>query len=255
MILTLGNDTYTETIWIHVAALIGNGFLVYLPAFLPTFNLSIGENFKLLYKDATEPNKEEGERWNGGHSISLALMIANRIVGGLLITLQINNILSICKHYKYKVDTFYRGSSIHNELKTKTATRRKVYGMMKNAYDLHKDSSGKASKSIPLLNYNKISGGEVTKSVGGLKWALKSTLQGTILSDEGVWLPARLLAGNIAQFLIITTVFAATLAVINITINFVSEPWPTISHNDKTYEDCYATFNASSCFYPVNNGE
>jgi len=256
MILTLGNDTYTETIWIHVAGLLGIGFLIFLPIQIREFNLEIVENFSLLYKLPDKPDEDNDENWNEIHAISLTLRIANNIVGSLLISLQIQNILSICKHFKYKIDAFYRGSSIHNELKTKTATRKKVYGMMKNAYELHKGMSGKASMSIPLLKYNKISAGEMTKSVGGLKWALRSVWEGTILSDEGVWLPARLIAGNIAQFLIITTCFAITLSLTFMSYDLFSDQWvPVINHDGKTYEDCYATFNASSCSYPVNKGK
>lgn len=171
----------------------------------------------------------------------------NYVIGSLLLLLQIWNLLRV---FSPRIATkVYQGSSIHDEFGIKIAAKKKIYQMVKNAYELRKDSQSHASC---LLNYNKIIGGEKTVTVGGFSWGWKALVTRKIVREEGVWIPSRLMAGNVIQLIIIIALFIGFMRLNAFGIKFVYEDIPDTFRSLMTNPDinCRGSFNHSNCHFP-----
>jgi hypothetical protein len=117
----------------------------------------------------------------------------------------------------------------------KQAASLKVKKMMQNATAIHQsDDSGwshkkrmvETSYGRALLNFDK--NAEVYERVGGLWWTWTRMFNGTLYSEEGIFLNSQIMAGNTAQIIVCVFIFVAGLALFiteNRTENVGDEPY------------------------------
>jgi hypothetical protein len=93
------------------------------------------------------------------------------------------------------------------ECKTKRAAAFKTNNMVRNALEMHVADPERiglgnlmSSYGRALLNFRTQE--DVYETVGGFKWAWTKILNGTIFTEEGIWLHSRLLIANFSQFFI-----------------------------------------------------
>lgn len=91
------------------------------------------------------------------------------------------------------------------ERATKRAADYKVAKMVDNALRMHgsamaPSASGRAAVGSALLNFQATAGER--ESCGGVVWAYKKLWDGSILEEDGVWIHARLIASNLAQYFV-----------------------------------------------------
>lgn len=259
-LLSMGNTVQPKSVWEMIAGICSVVLIIFVPVFINFEFKLFGERIFYTVAAINDEVKEDAAAAN--LVIDTLLDVVNIAIGCALILLQLWNIV---RFYNVKIATStYQGSCLHDEFGTKQASKLKVFRMVKNAYDLHKASDNEVAKnyssnSIALLNYNKIVGGECTKTVGGFKWIWKAFRSGKLSSKEGIWIPSRLFAGNIAQILASFAVFGLGVVILNSFVADLEEARAAAavaseiasnSTNATEASECYAFFNASDCYYP-----
>mmetsp|Transcript_53181 Transcript_53181/g.159171 ORF Transcript_53181/g.159171 Transcript_53181/m.159171 type:complete len:1076 (-) Transcript_53181:971-4198(-) len=98
---------------------------------------------------------------------------------------------------------FFTSGSLKAEAKIKQAAARKINTMVKNAREVHgiieegDAEEGKMSYGQGLVNYSLHE--NCVEQAGGFIWTWSRLISGELFSVEGVWISARLWAGNLAQ--------------------------------------------------------
>ncbi len=119
-----------------------------------------------------------------------------------LIVIQLTNFIRAIKpsiiHSTNKTVAFlFTRGTIRETFLLKLSASKKIYTMMKNAYELHlgegedtdDNSLTCSTQARALLNYNKVT--EQTETVGGLIWCWKSFLNRSLIHKEGVIVNSR----------------------------------------------------------------
>jgi len=125
---------------------------------------------------------------------------------------------------------------------------------------LHDETYYDASHQA-LLNYDKLElKKESTKFEGndGLELVASSLWSEKLVRDEGIMLPNKLYAGQIAQFLMLVVLYASSMNVAYQTSrNLLSlSETPFLKYFEGMFErdeSCYAKFDISSCIYPQDS--
>ena len=93
------------------------------------------------------------------------------------------------------------------ECKTKRAAAFKIDNLVRNALEMHVAAPERvgmgnlmSSYGRALLNFRTQE--DVYETIGGFNWAWTKILNGTIFTEEGIWLHSRLLIANFSQFFI-----------------------------------------------------
>ena len=95
------------------------------------------------------------------------------------------------------------------ECKTKRAAAFKTNNMVRNALEMHIPIHGAQSSGAVMSSYGRAllnfrTQEDVYERVGGFMWAWRKIFNGTIFTEEGIWLHSRLLIANFSQFFIAT---------------------------------------------------
>ena len=95
------------------------------------------------------------------------------------------------------------------ECKTKRAAAFKTDNMVRNALAMHVPIPGAQRSGAVMSSYGRAllnfrTQEDVYERVGGFMWAWRKILNGTIFTEEGIWLHSRLLIANFSQFFIAT---------------------------------------------------
>jgi hypothetical protein len=113
--------------------------------------------------------------------------------------------------------------TVSSESAIKKAASLKVNKMMQNATAIHQlDDSGSSQKKRmvetsygrALLNFDK--NAEVYERAGGLWWTWTRMWNGTLYSEEGIFLNSQVMAGNTAQIIVCLLIFVAGVAAIRL---------------------------------------
>lgn len=119
---------------------------------------------------------------------------------------------------------FFTASGIKAEAANKTAAAYKMNALVDNARQIHSYSSkdidhGETSFGAGLLNFSVR--GEEFEEAGGFLWTWTRLFNKDLFQQEGVWISARLLAGNFAQLLISAFVLTYGIAF----TRYIIEEW------------------------------
>jgi hypothetical protein len=144
--------------------------------------------------------------------------IGSVILGVVLMAFQVLELMRVLLGDKFwqehpKLQRYSIGGSIRMETSIKSAAVFKVNQMVQNALEIHNAASIEAStisvrassKRNAMFHFQKLE--HQTVPAGGILWAWKLLKNGTLFSEEGVWLHARLIACNVMQLIITIAVF------------------------------------------------
>jgi hypothetical protein len=95
------------------------------------------------------------------------------------------------------------------ECKTKRVAAYKTDNMVRNALEMHVPIPGAQRSGVVVPSYGRAllnfrTQEDVYERVGGFMWAWRKILNGTIFTEEGIWLHSRLFIANLSQFFIAT---------------------------------------------------
>jgi hypothetical protein len=150
------------------------------------------------------------------------------ILGVCLISLQLLQLARLLfpslPNFK-RVDAFLTAGTIKYESRMKQACSHKVNIMIRNALDLHKitidqqsvhgssrQSSRGANYGQILLNYQRQQ--EKREKCGGIMWGWKRLWTGKLSLEDGIWIHARLVSSNLAQWFICIFFICATFYIL-----------------------------------------
>lgn len=115
-----------------------------------------------------------------------------------------------------RTQSFFASGIVRAESNIKRSAAYKVSLMTDNALDLaekkDKDAVLETHFGQGLLAFEKL--GKVYAPAGGFSWTWKRIYDGTLFCEEGIWLSARLLASNVAQFIVVIFVLIAGIQVV-----------------------------------------
>jgi hypothetical protein len=138
------------------------------------------------------------------------------IIGLCLVALQLMTIVRILlpteKLLAMKVqwiDRLLTPGLAKMECKTKRAAAYKTDNMVRNALEMHVPIPGAQRSGVVVPSYGRAllnfrTQEDVYERVGGFMWAWRKILNGTIFTEEGIWLHSRLFIANLSQFFIAT---------------------------------------------------
>jgi hypothetical protein len=136
--------------------------------------------------------------------------------------------------------------TVYAEKKMKRAAACKLANMTQNALNVvkakHENHVIDTHYGQALKNYEKY--GKVYVEAGGFQWAWKLILARKSFSDQGIWLPARFVASNIAQFVMAIYILLAGSAL----TQYVSDSYSKEAAKDtmEVYIDHFITDATSS---------
>jgi hypothetical protein len=139
--------------------------------------------------------------------------------------------------------SFFTSGGVKAEARIKRAAAYKINRLIQNALQIHDSSSDNTSSNnkakgsddnkdetsfgSALVNFSVRGCGEL-EDVGGFVWTWTKIFNGTLFSQDGVWLSGRVLAANFAQLaisaFILTFGISVTQTVVNEWENAVNEP-------------------------------
>ena len=166
-----------------------------------------------------------------------ALYYISLMLGCFLLTLQAYQLLSLIIPKKILAKQrflarMFSPQSMLIESRIKQAASLKVKKMMGNATAIHQsdDSLTHRTKMVEtsygraLLNFNK--NADVCEQAGGLWWTWSRMLNGTLYSEEGIFLNSQVMAGNAAQVIVCLVILVGGIAY------FVSDTETEYANND-----------------------
>jgi len=106
---------------------------------------------------------------------------------------------------------FVTPGSIKVETGIKQAAARKINTVVRNARALHRTDPGKQGASFGQALVNFSLQENSFEEAGGILWTWKGLYSGELFNVEGIWISARIWAGNVAQFSL--TVFILTFGI------------------------------------------
>lgn len=150
------------------------------------------------------------------------------------------------------ISALFTPAGLRAESAQKKASSFKISKMLENALSLHfKTDSFTLSRMNPIhesrtsarfeMSLNAMSNFHaqelLTEKVGGVFWAWKKIMNGSIFVEEGVWLHSRLIVGNLLQLMVfIIVVFLAFLGFKN-SDQFVYSESPTVAEQGQAMFD------------------
>lgn len=172
------------------------------PFYFPTINATGGVEWYTedLVFEAPQTNASDGMRY-----------IISMVLSGMAMLIQLYLLLGAtvksccCKGSEVSARIFAPGS-VKAEALIKQAAARKINTLVKNARDVHgvieegKAEEGKMSYGQGLVNFSLLE--DQVEKAGGLIWTWKRIYNGELFSVEGIWISARIWAGNLAQSLL-----------------------------------------------------
>lgn len=180
---SIGNDVYSQQWWIPLIGATVVAVFVFVPFFDETADASTGGRYLNV--------------------ASLALGIIT-CTFHLLHAIALMTPIWVTERYT-ALRTLLRSSTIEGEMHVKTAGALKVHKMINNALYVvqhnEKESVLNSHFSQALFNFPK-RGIRECKIVGGLSWSWQGILSRRMFSEEGVWYSTRLLASNLAQYVV-----------------------------------------------------
>lgn len=144
------------------------------------------------------------------------LATVSLILGFVTTTFHLFHILAMLTpkrwiHNKPRVQTLFSPGVIRAESHIKQAAAHKISLMVDNAVDLagskDKDTVLETHFGQGLLAFGKL--GKVYVPAGGFSWTWSRIFNGSLFKEEGIWLSARLIASNAAQFIVAVFVLIA----------------------------------------------
>lgn len=129
--------------------------------------------------------------------------------------------------------SFFSAGAVGGEAGLKRAAARKLDGVARNALDVHAADDGGVLTTTcfgrGLLNFAVASseggrnrgGASRSEDAGGFLWVWSRILGGTLLEEEGIWISARVLAGNLGQLFLCVFILMAG----GYYTNYVTELW------------------------------
>lgn len=244
IILSLGNQVEATSLWEILIGLAGIAVLIFLPAF-STFKWEAWDNV-ILQRQIDE-----------GAGTEVIMTVFNTAIGCILTLFQLWNLVRWYNKGKISENSIAPGGAVTDETRIKQASKLKVARMVRNAYDLHEGPKDQSTNQSSLLKFNQISSGELTKPVGGLVWCWTQLLSGKLLSEQGIWIPAKLIVGNIAMFFVCAIWFMIFIVVSNVIVRdiFPKDALETNSNNT-TEVKCHPMFDPLTCSFPKDkNGK
>ena len=130
------------------------------------------------------------------------------LVGYTAVAVKLYDFIALCipsdiLKKKKRLRQFFTPLSFKTESALKQAAAFKMNKLVRNALDLQRENETESVVDThygqALLAYAKL--GEKSEHIGGLKWAWQRIRTGDLFKKEGVWLSARLLAGNVSIIL------------------------------------------------------
>jgi len=130
------------------------------------------------------------------------------LVGYTAVAVKLYDFIALCipsdiLKKKKRLRQFFTPLSFKTESALKQAAAFKMNKLVRNALDLQRENETESVVDThygqALLAYAKL--GEKSEHIGGLKWAWQQIRTGDLFKKEGVWLSARLLAGNVSIIL------------------------------------------------------
>lgn len=178
-----------------------------------------------------------------GSSVDNFLTVLTLILGTILICFQIKALLLAVLPLDWyenipMIQRLLISGMAKAELKTKQAATWKIEKMVQNAQQLHdfewasNSSRSRSTHGRAMLAYNATT--DKREVCGGILWTFRKLWDGTLSSQEGVWLHARLIASNFSQYFV-AFFFLALFGLIFREVNAESEassspiPTPTVS--------------------------
>lgn len=243
ILITLGNDSDRQSPY-HIA---GGICAIAACIFTPAITYPVNSPFSSFMDETTSFS-------------SKALQGSTVTFGVLLLLIQFSSILRFfvsddALQNSKVLTSLLRGSGVRAEFGIKISAALKIHHLVKNAYDLHPEVSGRDdyTKSNVMLNYNKEMGN--SEPFGGFVWAWKQYFNGDLLNREGIWIHSRLQVAFFAQFLSALIFIVLTAGVI------VNKIIPDVDRfryreNPATSESnlCWSIFDPASCTYPTVDG-
>jgi hypothetical protein len=175
------------------------------------------------FERSIEPPYESGTPESSVNDLKFnATQWITRFCGSLVTLLVlIQLILALIGQRRIRASEFFRNlfvtSHVRGTARSKKAATRKINTLLLNAHSLHpKKVSGQASavmKEDVMANY--VLRGESFEDCGGLFWTWKRVLSGALFDEEGIWIMARLIIIQTAQFLFFAIFTYGLLLVIN----------------------------------------
>mmetsp|Transcript_11119 Transcript_11119/g.16328 ORF Transcript_11119/g.16328 Transcript_11119/m.16328 type:complete len:948 (+) Transcript_11119:156-2999(+) len=180
------------------------------------------------------------------------LKYVSLVLGTLLFFTQLVQFFRIIIPQKY-YENFTKGSwmisgTINAEMKLKQAGIFKLDKMIKNAIDCHYDDNlyitdnticNNAIASIDSLEYYQSAVSDALlrytmkenrkEIAGGIKWTFKKLRDGTLFTEEGLWLFPRLVTANFVQWLVALAFLFALFALQNLITGFLESKIPNES--------------------------
>lgn len=112
---------------------------------------------------------------------------------------------------KPRVQALFAAGVVRAESTIKQSAAHKISGMVDNALDLaqskDRDAVLETHFGQGLLAFEKL--GKVFVPAGGFTWTWRRIYDGSLFKEEGIWLTARLIASNAAQFIVSVFVLIA----------------------------------------------
>lgn len=111
-----------------------------------------------------------------------------------------------CLASYHRVKEFLSQSTVFAEMKTKRSAAFKLQAMMNNALKIvtieDDDDRNLIHKYYGYSIQKFAKKGKEFRTAGGFIWAWRRLYEGKVLSRDGIWIPARLVASNIAQCIV-----------------------------------------------------
>jgi hypothetical protein len=224
---SLGNSTQIKRPWWPLVGL----FFVLMLTFLPTGDeaeetppeqgasnttdntAALGSNVTddyFFYGNTTTNATEPAKSWldvSREESSGVMLRYITAVMGTITAMFHMAHILVLIVPHAWlesipKAGRWITTGTVYAEMKMKRAAALKLANMTQNALNVVKERHDnrviETHYGQALKNYEKF--GKVYVRAGGFRWAWRILLGRKSFSREGIWLPARFVASNIAQF-------------------------------------------------------
>jgi hypothetical protein len=206
---SIGNDIESTKKWPRIFATMSVALWTYLFFFIFYKPEDYVNGVTYIYDEDGNIIGSEAIIEQGSTSYQSVVYYLALIIGSIVVLIEIYLMCgeSIRKHCfnKESLVKLFTASGIKAETGNKQAAAFKMKLIVDNARQIHSYSEkdidhGETSFSAGILNFSVR--GEEFEEVGGFLWTWKRLFNKDLFEKDGIWISARLLAGNFAQLLI-----------------------------------------------------
>mmetsp|Transcript_18286 Transcript_18286/g.33150 ORF Transcript_18286/g.33150 Transcript_18286/m.33150 type:complete len:1010 (-) Transcript_18286:165-3194(-) len=240
---SIGNSIEAVNAWYRIIAIVVVGFFTYFFFFVvySSSNEVVGTvtTFSEEYEDGyTEEIIAPKSKSYENAVIYVSLMVGSAVLF-IHLFLLVGSIVIRRENQSLGIISFFTSGGVKAEARIKRAAAYKMNRLIRNALQIHDsslynsnnkgrdDTNDETSFGSALVNFSVRGSGEL-EDVGGFVWTWKKIFNGTLFSQDGVWLSGRVLAANFAQLsitaFILTFGISLTQTVVDEWENTVNDP-------------------------------